>query len=75
MKKIIRLTESDLHKIVKESVNKILKEANWSNAYDDDFMGPNARLEDSYPDEYPEKDEEDPLTIAHNWKEDHLGKI
>ena len=26
MKKIIRLTESDLHKIVKESVNRILKE-------------------------------------------------
>jgi len=26
MKKIIRLTESDLHKIVKESVNKILGE-------------------------------------------------
>ena len=26
MKKIIRLTESDLHKIVKESVEKILKE-------------------------------------------------
>jgi len=35
MKKIIRLTESDLHKIVKESVNKILKEANWSNALTD----------------------------------------
>lgn len=27
MKKIIRLTESDLHNIVKESVNRILKEA------------------------------------------------
>ena len=26
-KKIIRLTESDLHRIVKESVNKILKES------------------------------------------------
>ena len=26
MKKVIRLTESDLHRIVKESVNKILKE-------------------------------------------------
>lgn len=25
-KKLIRLTESDLHKIIKESVNKILKE-------------------------------------------------
>ena len=28
MKKIIRLTEGDLHRIVKESVNKILREAN-----------------------------------------------
>ena len=27
-KKLIRLTESDLHRIVKESVNRILKEAN-----------------------------------------------
>ena len=27
-KKLIRLTEGDLHKIVKESVNKILKEGN-----------------------------------------------
>ena len=34
MKKIIRLTESDLHRIVKESVNRIL-EANWSNALTD----------------------------------------
>jgi hypothetical protein len=27
MKKIVRLTESDLHKIVKESVNRIINEA------------------------------------------------
>ena len=33
-KRIIRLTESDLHRIVKESVNRILKE----NDYDDDEM-------------------------------------
>ena len=26
MKKIVRLTESDLHKIIKKSVNKVLKE-------------------------------------------------
>ena len=30
-KKLIRLTESDLHKIVKESVNKILKESEGIN--------------------------------------------
>ena len=28
-KKLIRLTESDLHNIVKESVNKILTELDW----------------------------------------------
>ena len=28
-KKLIRLTESDLHKIVKESVNKVLTELDW----------------------------------------------
>ena len=35
-KKLIRLTESDLHKIVKRSVNKILKES----------LGPNIRIDD-----------------------------
>jgi hypothetical protein len=34
MKNIIRLTESDLHKIVKESVNKILKEWDEYNEFD-----------------------------------------
>ena len=29
-RKLIRLTESDLHKIVKQSVNKILKESSWA---------------------------------------------
>lgn len=33
-KKLIRLTESDLHRIVKESVNKILKEASIDNVFD-----------------------------------------
>ena len=38
MKQIIRLTESDLHKIIKESVNKILKETRLD--YDEDnFSG------------------------------------
>jgi hypothetical protein len=35
-KKIIRLTESDLHRIVKRSVNKILKESLDSNMMMDD---------------------------------------
>jgi hypothetical protein len=29
-KKLIRLTESDLHRIVKESVNRILREASYN---------------------------------------------
>ena len=33
MKKVIRLTESDLHNIVKNSVNKILKEASFTRGY------------------------------------------
>lgn len=32
-KTLIRLTESDLHKIVKESVNRILKEVNYADNY------------------------------------------
>ena len=32
-KKLIRLTESDLHRIVKESVNKILNEIDWIDDY------------------------------------------
>lgn len=33
MKKIIRLTESDLHKIIKESVERVLRESNVSGNY------------------------------------------
>ena len=32
-KKLIRLTEQDLHRIVKESVNKILKEGYFDDPY------------------------------------------
>ena len=56
MKKIIRLTESDLHRIVKESVEKILKEG--------EFGGPDADLEDVYPDTF--KKEEEPISDI--WK-------
>ena len=34
-KALIRLTESDLHRIIKESVNRILKEGYYD--FDDDF--------------------------------------
>ena len=39
-KKLIRLTESDLHKMVKESVNRVLNEweyAGWVNDIGDDY--------------------------------------
>jgi hypothetical protein len=42
-KKIIRLTENDLHKLIKESVEKILKEERYG-----DFGGPDADPEDIY---------------------------
>ena len=29
MRKIVRLTESDLHRIIKESVNRIIKESDY----------------------------------------------
>jgi len=39
-KNIIRLTESDLHRIVKESVQKILKESGYSNTDGKSYIGP-----------------------------------
>lgn len=64
MKKIIRLTENDLHKIIKESVKKVLKEANWSNALSD----PNDFDPNDVDDEY----DTDPLNRWKRDKEDGL---
>ena len=64
MKKIIRLTENDLHKIIKESVKKVLKEANWSNALSD----PNDFDPNDVDDEY----DTDPLNKWKRDKEDGL---
>lgn len=50
MKKIIRLTESDLHRIVKESVQRILREIN------DDY--PRLSVERSRPGDIPPGDED-----------------
>lgn len=47
-KKLIRLTESDLHRIVKESVNMILKEARYdveNQVYDEKYEGENTYLQ------------------------------
>ena len=38
-KKLVRLTESDLRRIVRESVNKILKEGGYNQFSDGDFAG------------------------------------
>ena len=36
-KQIVRLTESDLHRIIKESVNNILKETYFNDEYEDEY--------------------------------------
>jgi len=54
MKQIIRLTESDLHKLVKESVNKILKEVHGipdPSDYLDDEPGNREDDDDEYEDD------------------------
>ena len=44
-KKLIRLTESDLHKIVKESVNKMLKESSWADGAEMTSVSMNESIE------------------------------
>ena len=63
MAKILKLTESDLHKLIKESVTKILKEK---------FGGPDDSLEDLYPDSLGKEDDYDsnPLDKVKRKKED-----
>jgi hypothetical protein len=65
MKKIIRLTESDLHNIIKKSVNRVLRESEYldaepydidifDNTYDDDFdniMSDYSKMPDGYDDD------------------------
>ena len=46
MRKVIRLTESDLHNIIRESVNKILKETLANNEHDEDNDWPEERILD-----------------------------
>ena len=48
MKKIIRLTESDLHDIIKESVNRILKEG-FDKYSDEDFANDSEMVENFNP--------------------------
>lgn len=65
MKKIIRLTESDLHNIIKKSVNRVLRESEYldaepydidifDNTYDDEFdniMSDYSKMPDGYDDD------------------------
>ena len=65
MKKIIRLTESDLHNIIKKSVNRVLRESEYldaepydidvfDNTYNDDFdniMSDYSKMPDGYDDD------------------------
>lgn len=60
-KKLIRLTESDIHRIVKESINRILKEA-YSDIYGDglgvnypESMYNNAYILSNTPEEFDER--------------------
>ena len=53
-KKLIRLTESDLHNIIKESVNKLLKEYGSRDIDDDNYFGgglPNRFFDDEEPEQ------------------------
>ena len=43
-KKIVRLTESDLHNIIMESVNRIIKESPYSN-FENDYEDRNDALD------------------------------
>lgn len=63
-KKIIKITENDLHRLIKESVEKVLKEANWSNALTDPNDVDPFEKEDDY--------DENPLDRWKRDKEDGL---
>ena len=75
-KKLIRLTEGDLHRIIKESVNKVLKEDYFNDGYDEfekqhrDYLrrNPDAALED-YEDERKYKRERE---INDMWRQHEL---
>ena len=49
MKQIIRLTENELHSIIKESVNKILKENEWDTFLQQDDDEPTSFIYDDVP--------------------------
>ncbi len=88
-KKLIRLTESDLHRIIKESVNKVLNERiKWEKGMSDDEVK-HRRLKREYDDanqnygkpiwqRYPEMPDESDINPYIDWEEkrdlDRLNK-
>ena len=58
-KKLIRLTENDLHRIVKISVNKILREADEWDDYDDGEEEYDDDGEEEYDDDEEEEEHDD----------------
>ena len=65
MKKIIRLTESDLHRIIKQSVKRILREDvlgdNWHEKEETTPVVDNEKVLNNY------EAFEDPMGKEHNW--------
>ena len=68
MKQIIRLTESDLHRLVRESVRNILKESGHEGWREEDW-NPNYPSDD---DEDDGLDRNNPLDKYKEWEEDNL---
>jgi len=75
MKKIIRLTESDLHRIIKESVKRILREEDFGSMDGGGDIGP---IEDGVDEEEiagtPNAAQSEPFTVPFGKKNKFYGK-
>ena len=70
-KKLIKLTESDLHKIVKESVDKILNEIDYSQIPVGDYYERNKWFKQQVDNDYPNHGIEPSQTNPINWQEEY----
>ena len=81
-KKLIRLTESDLHRIVKQSVSKILKEGKFDDIYKNypgspedseifELYQKREELKREYEDALKEIDRQ--INAHYNWADDHFA--
>ena len=82
MKKLIRLTESDLHRIVKESVNKVLNEMNVRTIVPWGAYGTNAQKhfgarpgDENLPPEYAEALRKSDERRRHNFNDDEIDPV